>query len=126
MKENYQIKFPVENATYIRTYIGSDQLQATPDYIYTAYPTTATNTRIHRYDRQSNGSYVFRGTIANITVASGDCCGITVIGSYVYVGQFDGGAGGIRVYRLALDLTGSTLMTGTMTMTNPTSRTCMT
>lgn len=70
MKVNYQIKFPVENETYIDTFTGSDQLQACPDYIYTAYSTTGTNTRIHRYDRQTNGSYVYRGTIANITVAS--------------------------------------------------------
>lgn len=123
---NFVIKFPVENATYIDTFIGSNQLQENPDFIYTAYSTTATNTRIHRYDRQTNGSYVYKGVIANITVASGSCVWITVIWSFVYVWQHDGGAGGIRVYRLALDLTGSTLMTGTMTMTNSTNRTCMT
>lgn len=60
MKENYQIKFPVENATYIDTFIGSDGLQACPDYIYTAYSSTATNIKVHRYDRQSNGAYVYK------------------------------------------------------------------
>lgn len=70
---NFVIKFPVENATYIDTFIGSNQLQENPDFIYTAYSTTETNTRIHRYDRQTNGSYVYKGVIANITVASGSC-----------------------------------------------------